>query len=440
MTHNNDEIIFLHPPTHVVDGLDDDYQQLLNDTQKRIVKNGFEVEFDNFSKRAEATDEWLYDLPHPNRKRWVGFIPPHFELMLDETHAVQLLINELSRSEIEIGAIVRKLLKHSPSFRQLAKAGQESGMGTNLGNLDPTLYPHAYWAKGARMFRIDPTLTSMLDKTDLGIKSPAGFVRLPYSNMFIHARPNVTLVNPASGEHYMDGLYLNQYTIDAKQIDEEWEFANVPNSLNGVLAERGLLTRDGGDVRVIEIMATGRPKDNIFDDATFNFVFVIQDPTTSIGDLFDAHVDYFVNRAYEGEAERQGLTMLNAGEREVKAMKEVIEFAVKALLYINSDDATRDKVMELSDLKMAERRTQNKAKKRKLQRRMARASDYVNIGFKGDLSHMHENEGGVKSAHWRRGHFREQRFGKGRVESKIIWLQPTMVGRNKPVSKTYNVK
>lgn len=38
------------------------------------------------------------------------------------------------------------------------------------------------------------------------------------------------------------------------------------------------------------------------------------------------------------------------------------------------------------------------------------------------------SEHGTKRLHWRRGHFRNQPYGKGRVETKIIWLEPTLIG------------
>lgn len=33
-----------------------------------------------------------------------------------------------------------------------------------------------------------------------------------------------------------------------------------------------------------------------------------------------------------------------------------------------------------------------------------------------------------KRLHWRRGHFRQQRYGKNNAETKIIWLEPALIG------------
>ncbi len=54
--------------------------------------------------------------------------------------------------------------------------------------------------------------------------------------------------------------------------------------------------------------------------------------------------------------------------------------------------------------------------------------------------------GGEKSAHWRRGHFRHQRVGTGRLEEKVIFIEPTLVRKDRladeedPAKKTYKNK
>lgn len=37
-------------------------------------------------------------------------------------------------------------------------------------------------------------------------------------------------------------------------------------------------------------------------------------------------------------------------------------------------------------------------------------------------------DGHTKRLHWRRGHFRHQPFGKGLTETRVIWLEPVLVG------------
>ncbi|MCM0751078.1 hypothetical protein DEA98_05895 [Brucella pseudogrignonensis] len=41
--------------------------------------------------------------------------------------------------------------------------------------------------------------------------------------------------------------------------------------------------------------------------------------------------------------------------------------------------------------------------------------------------------GGTAVGHWRRGHWRNQRFGKALAESRLLWIRPTMVGADKDI-------
>lgn len=48
-----------------------------------------------------------------------------------------------------------------------------------------------------------------------------------------------------------------------------------------------------------------------------------------------------------------------------------------------------------------------------------------------DYTYRSERSGkshGSKRMHWRRGHFRSQAYGAGRVEHRIIWIEPTLIG------------
>lgn len=53
------------------------------------------------------------------------------------------------------------------------------------------------------------------------------------------------------------------------------------------------------------------------------------------------------------------------------------------------------------------------------------------IGRKYQIKYANDVEKGTHSSprlHWRRGHFRQQAYGQGHTEHKIIWLEPVLVG------------
>ena len=441
------EIHIIAPPS-VREGLDDDYRQAIDDIQKEMRKRGYREVMLESHDRSLSKDEWLYDLPYPDRKKWAKITPLHMDLMIEEESSVAYLMSLLSKPEIEVQKIAKRMLFQSPSFRKLVYEMQAHGgaSGSNFGHFDAGFFSHAFYAKGSRMFKLDEKLVKLLDKTDLGLKAPAGFVQPPFANMFIHASPDLTIVNKATGDHAVDGVFLNQYTATDKEVFEELTDPNAPERVDTAMTkfmmDKGLITPDGGEMRVIEMMVTGRPKANMVDDATFSFILMMQDPMTPISDLVDTHCEYYGTKVKaHNDSLGTGIKFENADLQHQQQMRDCIEFVVKALLYINSEESTREKVMALSDLKRELKRTQNKAKQRKIQRKINRSSDYVLIGMKDTgLADSVSSGDGHKRAHWRRGHFREQRYGEGRAELKVIWIKPTLVGKDKPTTKDYVVK
>jgi hypothetical protein len=58
------------------------------------------------------------------------------------------------------------------------------------------------------------------------------------------------------------------------------------------------------------------------------------------------------------------------------------------------------------------------------------------VGRKYVLPRMpHDGTHASPRMHWRRGHFRNQHFGKLNAETKIIWLEPTLVNAKTEISK-----
>jgi hypothetical protein len=71
--------------------------------------------------------------------------------------------------------------------------------------------------------------------------------------------------------------------------------------------------------------------------------------------------------------------------------------------------------------------TTNKAKKRKLLKQVNRAKQRTFIDLaESDLVVKAPN---AKSAHWRRGHMRKQRYGEGNAKIKVIKISRTLVGK-----------
>lgn len=340
------ENVILPTPASVVAGLDDDYVDTLVKVQKECMKRGVSVVANEQHSRAMQNDKAVYALPHPIRKRWVGYLPLHMEVMINEEPVVSQIMRWLSFPEIEISNLVKNMVSTSPSFKELIIKASNDLSCSNYGAVDPIMFPHAFYAKGSKLWKVDEELAKQVGKAPLPESAPIGFVIPPHSNMYIKANTGLTINNKVSGDHKVDGFYINQYIISAERVVREWEesFNQVGSgTMNGFMRERGYIKRDGGALRVIEVLATGECKDSIVDDATFNFSILIQDESATIGEVLKHHNDYY--GGYQTNRENikffDGVNLQNAGEREFKTIEKITYYLANMILYMTSEDVTK---------------------------------------------------------------------------------------------------
>lgn len=114
-------------------------------------------------------------------------------------------------------------------------------------------------------------------------------------------------------------------------------------------------------------------------------------------------------------------------------LPDMTKLVFNALCYLNWKD--RDVVLKYPDERLvAEEAKAKRPKERKKVADKAQARGYRKINFCGytyPLKRTNEQltarDGKIKS-HWRRGHWRNQLFGKGLRDAKLIWIQPVLVG------------
>lgn len=116
-----------------------------------------------------------------------------------------------------------------------------------------------------------------------------------------------------------------------------------------------------------------------------------------------------------------------------------IKLIINGILYLSTPD--KDVVKEYpnnlslnlkSKLSKAKTKHQLEIAKSEIQRNGYSKINFVGQSFKGLKS---QNMQGNVSPHWRRGHWRNQPFGKELNENKMIWIQPTIVRADKGMPK-----
>lgn len=249
-----------------------------------------------------------------------------------------------------------------------------------------------------RSFQTTDALEQMLQDTDFGGDVPAAWFRPPFEEVFIefgeHRRFPETINDPDSGEHVIEGVYVMSGLSHSK--------------------------RDGQLVRAFDLIIFGSPtgKSTALDDCFIHMGLPIDDEEKPISDVVQDMVDYYASQSDFPNKH---------------AFRPVVEHVAKVLVYLGTKDARQYKVTEGSEARRRIEGLKSPAKREKAQRQAARLYDRIVIGpaeLPEDLAGGHSGSSGVRP-HVRRGHFRAQAYGPQHTLRRPVWIQPTLVGKDR---------
>jgi len=248
-----------------------------------------------------------------------------------------------------------------------------------------------------RTFQTTDALEQMLKETDFGGDVPAKWFEPPFPEVFIefgeHRRFPVTINDPQSGEHIIEGVYV----------------------MSGLSRSKS----DGELVRGFDLIIFGSPlgKSAPLDDCFIHMGLPIEDEEKPIAEVVQNVVAFY---ASQDEFPNN------------HAFQPVIEHVAKVLVYLGTKDARQRAVKEGSDAKRRIDGLKSPAKREKALRQAARLYDRIVVGpaeLPDDLASGH-GSGGVRP-HMRRGHFRAQACGPQHSLRRPVWIQPTLVGKDR---------
>ncbi len=249
-----------------------------------------------------------------------------------------------------------------------------------------------------RSFQTTDALEQMLQDTDFGGDVPAAWFRPPFEEVFIefgeHRRFPETISDPDSGEHVIEGVYVMSGLSHSKT--------------------------DGQLVRAFDLIIFGSPtgKSTALDDCFIHMGLPIDDEEKPISDVVQDMVDYYASQSDFPNKH---------------AFRPVVEHVAKVLVYLGTKDARQHKVTEGSEARRRIEGLKSPAKREKAQRQAARLYDRIVIGpaeLPEDLAGGHSGSSGVRP-HVRRGHFRAQAYGPQHTLRRPVWIQPTLVGKDR---------
>lgn len=320
----------------------------------------------------------------------------------------------------DAGAPTEWIINHAPGIQRLAMDHFGILGGANMGSFMLTMSRARLRAYGDPIFEVSAPLQTMLAQTDLQEGLPTLFFRSPKTMLYLAlARPNPLRVpHRLSGLHECEGAYISMYQLPPHHQVHQW-----PGRA------RALRLDPAQPTRAIEIVITGSPvgKANALDDASQDFLLLIQNEDECLSAVLERHIAFFNSPAAYSQP---GMAPINSDE--VVMITPVVNELAKVLLYLNLPDAEQTPLPERSDLERRLSRLGSKlsAKRRE---RLARTYDRVLIGPR-EMMQTPEAEGTETSTtrtmrpHWRRGHFRRIRYGEAFSDVRIGWIRPALVG------------
>lgn len=256
------------------------------------------------------------------------------------------------------------------------------------------------------VFEFDDQLLDLLHASDVDRDIAVGFIEnLPFNSMYIQLGTDrltgIEIHHAESGAHKLEGFYVLKYQADEKK----------------------------GAPAILDFMFVGEPKAHCLDDSThcFNLQFGGEHSQISIEDSISKGINKW--RLCGSLGRGSGLP----SEQAAKNMKALIALATKAILYINHGKYDRVVKDDLTAYSKTFSRITNPAKKSDAIRKGAGLYDRIlikphvlpsNVPSSGEI--MAQTE---RSIHWRRGHFRNQRYGEKLAFSKPVWIAPVLVNR-----------
>ncbi len=276
------------------------------------------------------------------------------------------------------------------------------------------------WKNGGRnIFHFSENLIELLSKTDV-LDIDLSLIKLPYSSFYIDLS-EAKIPFEENGKEFIDGVFIRDEQDDG---DDGQSFERAIN-----------IDFVGKDY--IEKYWTVN-KDLCWDtERGFHSMLLFLDRKDNLKTVEDAIK--FDKKGFVGEYtfdERDDNTKIDLYLIHKQFVDRTISLAINCLLYLTTKDLdiTEKYPEDLpAHLKTNLEKANTKRKKEIAKTDIATSGftkiKYVGFGIK--TTRPKETTGKEVAVHWRRGHWRNQKFGVNLSESKLVWIMPTIVNKEK---------
>ena len=272
---------------------------------------------------------------------------------------------------------------------------------------------------GSNIFHFKKELLELLEKTDVS-EIQISAIKFPYNNFYISlrelCRPLTTNIND---DTIIDGVYV-EFHDDSKEnlIYDYW----ISFFVCGYSESKKETEFKHNVIDVMEIAS----------DLTFeNSKSTITD---AIGLVHQIMKDTLESKTFDKAAiERE----IDFQLEQYKLLKDNLNLFINCILYISSDkpDIETKYASDLPHHLKAKLENAKTKHKKELAEKELKQFGFSKIKLVGNsfekITAITNSDKGEVSTHWRRGHWRNQPFGKDLAETKIIWIKPTIVNKEK---------
>lgn len=382
---------------------------------------------------------------HPERFRayhdFCDWLRRYFDLQIDKRSGLPTLdqMNQIGRHLLE--EMNQKAIKEIPLRPRLAQTASSSQAMDAMISL--AMKWGRYVQSGRQIFDFPPSMVDMFKETDVE-DIPLNMIRMPYTCQYLYFGPQAELeLEPG---WFIDGAYVERFvedgdfavTVTACPTDHSlsrlWPGYPEPYFSQGFL-ER-FRTTDLGTA-VDEVLAEELAGHN--------------KRINEVPDSKDITAEVAREAAAAGEMIPEGVQMvdksgvnsrvrLDTTSRRFPIYRAALRLVVNALCYMTAyPDDVEASWPDGTPERLKAQTASGKFKEARNAKSKLEALGYVPVHFCGRAwTHAAAPSAGTGrkgvATHWRRGHWKRQPHGEGRKLRKLIWIMPTLVGREDPAS------
>lgn len=342
-------------------------------------------------------------------KNYSFYYPNRFR---EKTRNFDNLYNEWKSLENTLGSALKQEQVIDKYF------GKEQPLEIKNSKLFSVLEYHRFAKAGSNIFHFKKELLELLEKTDVS-EIQIGQIKFPFSNFYISLRElSKPLPTSISKDAIIDGVYIS-FTDDSKE-DLIYKY-HISFHICGYSEgnKDNEFTRNAQDLMEL-------PSGLTF----VNETSTITDAITEVHKIMTDALESKTRDQQEIDKE------INYQLEEYKLLKDNLNLMVNCLLYLSSvKPDIETKFAEGLPVHLKNKIEKANTKHRKeLAESEAKQFGYSKIKLVGNTfakTNYCNNSTGEVASHWRRGHWRNQPFGKELTETKIIWIKPTIVNKAK---------